>query len=68
MDQLPPAQLDILAKENRGPGSVGLVVTFTVLAFICVGLRLFSQFYLVRNVGLEDYFITISMVWLVFPS
>jgi len=62
MADMSPEQLAAMQKENLGPGSVALIVTFTVLAVVCVGLRLFSRLRLVKNIGLEDYFIALSMV------
>lgn len=62
MDEIPPAQLAILAKEDQGPKVIGLVVAFTAFAFICVILRFFTSIKLRRSLGLEDYFIGISMV------
>jgi len=62
MDQIPPEQLAILAKESQGPKIVGVVVAFTTFAAICVALRFFSRIRLTRSVGWEDYCIAVSMV------
>jgi hypothetical protein len=63
-DQIPPEQLAILAREDQGPRVIGLVVTFTVLAFICVLLRFFARIKFTRLLGWEDFFIALSMVLL----
>lgn len=62
MDQLSPEQVSKLRHEDRGPLSIRVVVVFTVIAFICVSLRFFTRLKFVRNVGLEDYLIAVSMV------
>ncbi|KAH7389284.1 hypothetical protein DE146DRAFT_724657 [Phaeosphaeria sp. MPI-PUGE-AT-0046c] len=62
IDKIPPEVLAILAKEDQGPKVVGLVVAFTVLAFICVLLRFFARIKF-TIVGLEDYFIALSMLF-----
>jgi hypothetical protein len=61
-DQIPPAQLAALAKEDQGPKVLGIVISFTVLALICVALRFFARIKFTRLVGWEDYFIALSMV------
>jgi hypothetical protein len=60
--QVPPEVIAALAKENKSPLIVGLVSGSTALAFVCVLLRFFSRVKLVGIVGLEDYFIALSMV------
>jgi hypothetical protein len=60
--EVPPEVIAALAKENRSPVIIGLVAGFTGLAFVCVLLRFFSRAKLVGIVGLEDYFIAVSMV------
>lgn len=62
IDEIPPQVLAVLAKEDQGPKVVGIVVAFTVLAFISVSLRFFTRIKF-TIVGWEDYFIAISMVW-----
>jgi hypothetical protein len=66
--QLPPEQLAALAKENQSPKVIALVATFTALAFVCVCLRFLSRIKFVGLVGMEDYFIIISMVFSVATS
>jgi uncharacterized membrane protein len=62
MDPLTPEQLAALAKEDRGPLTKSIVVAFTCIAVICVGLRLFTRLrYLGRALGWEDYTIVVSM-------
>jgi hypothetical protein len=60
--QVPPEAIAALAKENRSPIIIGIVAAFTGLGFVCVLLRFFSRIKLVGIVGLEDYFIAISVV------
>ncbi|KAF1828047.1 hypothetical protein BDW02DRAFT_303026 [Decorospora gaudefroyi] len=63
MAQLSPEQLAALGKEDKGPLTKSIVITFTTIAFICVCLRLFTRLKLVAgNLGREDYTIVISMV------
>jgi hypothetical protein len=62
MDQIPPEQLAILAKENQGPKIIGIVVAFTALALICVALRICTRIKFMKSVGWEDYCIAVSMV------
>jgi hypothetical protein len=59
---VPPEVIAALAKDNKSPLIIGLVAGFTGLAFVCVLLRFFSRVKLVGIVGLEDYFIAVSMV------
>jgi hypothetical protein len=61
-DQIPPEQLAILLRENQGPKVIGIVITFTVLALLCVFLRFFARIKFTQLVGWEDYFIALSMV------
>jgi hypothetical protein len=60
--QVPPEVIGALAKENRSPVIIGVCIGATVLGFVCVLLRFFSRIKLVGIVGLEDYFIALSMV------
>jgi len=62
MDPLTPEQSAALAKDDRGPLTKSIVVAFTCIAVICVGLRLFTRLrYLGRSLGWEDYTIVVSM-------
>jgi hypothetical protein len=60
--QIPPEVIAQLAKDNKSPQIIALVAAFTALGFVCVVLRFFARIKLVGIVGLEDYFIAISMV------
>jgi hypothetical protein len=60
--QIPPEVIAALAKDNKSPQIIALVAAFTALGFVCVALRFFARIKLVGIVGLEDYFIAISMV------
>ncbi|KAF2016638.1 hypothetical protein BU24DRAFT_492692 [Aaosphaeria arxii CBS 175.79] len=61
MDQFTPEQISQLKEENLGPMSIAIVVSFTILSSICVALRFFTRIKLVRELGLEDWFILVSM-------
>lgn len=66
MDQsppvIPPEQLALLAAEDHGPKTIGIVVSFTVLAFLCVILRFYTRTRLTHLVGWEDHLIALAMV------
>lgn len=62
MSQVPPEVIAELAKDNQSPLIIGVVSAFTALAFVCVLLRFYARIKLVGIVGLEDYFIVLSMV------
>jgi hypothetical protein len=59
---IPPEVIAALAKDNRSPLIIGICASATALGFIFVLLRFFSRIKLVGLVGLEDYFIAVSMV------
>lgn len=50
------------ALQDRGPAIMGGMVSLTALATIFVAARLFVRVRLLRNVGLDDYLITASLV------
>jgi len=60
--QIPPEQLAKLASENKSPKVIALVSAFTAIGFVSVVLRFFTRAKFVGFLGLEDYFIAISMV------
>jgi hypothetical protein len=60
--QVSPEVIAAMAKDNQSPLIIGIVASFTAVAFVCVLLRFFSRIKLVGIVGMEDYFIVISMV------
>ncbi|KAH8722918.1 hypothetical protein GQ44DRAFT_774445 [Phaeosphaeriaceae sp. PMI808] len=66
--QLPPEVVAALAKENRSPQVIGIVSAFTGLAFVCLLLRFYARIKLVGIVGMEDYFIVISMTFSILTS
>jgi hypothetical protein len=61
MDLLSPGQREELARGDQGPLTKWIVITFTVIAFVSVCLRLSTRFSY-RNVGNEDYTIVVSAV------
>ncbi|KAF1841118.1 uncharacterized protein K460DRAFT_347785 [Cucurbitaria berberidis CBS 394.84] len=61
MGELTPEQIARLREQNLGPQQFAIVVVFTLLALITVCLRVYTRMRLVHLVGLEDYFIVLSM-------
>lgn len=61
MDNIPPEQLAILAKEDQGPLMKSIVIAFTIIALVSVLLRLGTRFKY-QAVGWEDHTIVVSMV------
>jgi hypothetical protein len=61
MDQLSPDQRAELAGDDQGPVTKSIVISFTVISFISVCVRLSTRFSY-QNVGSEDYTIAISTV------
>jgi hypothetical protein len=62
LNSIPPSVLAILAAEDQSAKTIGLVATFTSLAFITVCLRFYARIRFAIHVGWEDWFIAISMV------
>jgi hypothetical protein len=61
MDRLSPDQRAELARDDQGPVTKSIVISFTVISFISVCVRLSTRFSY-QNVGSEDYTIAISTV------
>ncbi len=61
MDQLSPEQVAALRAEDQGPLCERIVITFTILAFVSVCLRLFTRFRY-HKIGFEDHTIIIAVV------
>jgi hypothetical protein len=68
LPKVPPEVIAAMAKENRSPQVIGIAAAFTALGFVCVLLRFFARIKLVGIVGMEDYFIAISMTFSIFTS
>jgi len=49
--------------ENKGPGTLVLVIVFPVLALLIVGLRLHTRFRIVKITSHEDYAIALAMLF-----
>ncbi|KAK2024393.1 hypothetical protein LX32DRAFT_500571, partial [Colletotrichum zoysiae] len=47
--------------ENRKGTIVGLIATFLVLAWICVGLRVYTRVFVVRTPGWDDFVVVIAL-------
>jgi hypothetical protein len=57
-----PALATARAAETRGPQAAAIVISFTVIAFLAVGLRFITRFLITKRPGLEDAFIGIAVV------
>jgi hypothetical protein len=54
MDQLTADQLAALAQDDKGPLTKSIVIAFTVLSYVAVGLRLFARLrYIGQQLGWE---------------
>jgi len=42
-------------EERRQNVMVGISITMTMIALACVGLRVYTRAFIVRNMGLEDW-------------
>jgi hypothetical protein len=62
VNSIPPSVLAILAAEDQSAKTIGLVATFTSLAFVVVCLRFYARVRFAIQVGWEDWFIAVSMV------
>jgi len=47
--------------ENAAPRIIGATMTVTMLAFITYSARMYARIFMVRNVGLDDYFMSLAM-------
>ena len=65
--QVPPERIAKLARENQSPKVIALVSAFTAIGFVSVVLRFFTRVKFVGFLGLEDYFIALSMVGILIP-
>ncbi|KAL6708296.1 hypothetical protein ACN47E_003220 [Coniothyrium glycines] len=64
MDSMTSEQLAILAEEDQGPLTKSLIITFTIISFVCVCLRIFTRIkYMGRAIGWEDHTIVVSMLF-----
>lgn len=61
MTEPSPEQLAIWATEDQGPLTKNIVIAFTVIAFVCVSLRVFTRLRY-QVAGWEDYTIITAMV------
>ena len=59
---LSPAEIELLRSETKRPAALGIILSFTIIAFIFVSLRLTTRFMVIKNQGFEDYFIAVAMV------
>ena len=56
------AEIEQLRSESKRPAALGIILSFTIIASIFVSLRLTTRFVVIKNQGLEDYFIAVAMV------
>jgi hypothetical protein len=61
--RLSPEQLAILAREDQGPLTKKIIITFTVISLVSVCLRLFTRIKY-QAMGWEDHSIIVAMVCL----
>ena len=64
---LSPAEIELLRGETKRPVALGIILSFTIIAFIFVSLRLSTRFIVIKNQGFEDYFIAVAMVRYALP-
>ncbi|KAF2853227.1 hypothetical protein T440DRAFT_487680 [Plenodomus tracheiphilus IPT5] len=50
------------SENARGRQAIDVSAAFTGIAFLVVGMRLYTRFFLVRCPGLEDYFIFLALL------
>lgn len=58
MDVAPPIGGD----QNRGPVLLTVIWIITALALMIVGLKIYTKFKIVRDAGIDDFLIFLSMV------
>ena len=57
------------ALDNRGPALIGIVAMFTGMAAVAVGSRLCVRLWILKNPGLDDAAISLSLVcWSISPT
>ena len=56
------AEIAALASEDRGTQLLAIIWVFTALAVITVSLKLFTRFHVLHALGLDDFFIFLSLV------
>jgi hypothetical protein len=61
MNQIPPEQLSVLAREDQSQLTKNIVIAFTAVALVSVCLRIFTRLRY-NAVGWEDYTIVLAMV------
>ncbi|KAF1845270.1 uncharacterized protein K460DRAFT_376726 [Cucurbitaria berberidis CBS 394.84] len=57
-----------MSSNLRGQRAVNISTTFTIIAVVTVALRLYTRFFLVRFVGVEDYGIILAMSMLIWTE
>lgn len=50
------------SENPRGQQAFDVSIAFTVIAFICVALRLYTRWFIVRSPGIEDHLVIIATV------
>ncbi|KAI5840097.1 hypothetical protein DFP73DRAFT_197025 [Morchella snyderi] len=48
--------------ETKAPMIIGVFIGFTVLAVMVVGLRFWTRLYIIRNIGMDDWFILAATI------
>ncbi|KAJ5570470.1 Major facilitator superfamily domain general substrate transporter [Penicillium hispanicum] len=62
LDAVRPGGAHLVTMEGRRPATLGVSVTFFVIASIFVVLRFISRVFVVRKVGLHDYLMLVAWV------
>lgn len=58
----------LVKMESRRPVTLGVSITFFVIASVFVALRFVSRVFVVRRVGLHDYLMLLAWVRGLFPA
>lgn len=67
----PPGQspvAKVIDHPDYFPATYGSLITFSILAFVAVAIRIYTRIFIVRNLGPEDWMIGASMVRVKFHS
>jgi hypothetical protein len=63
MEEIPPH----IASETKGPRILGIFWAFYTVSILMVSARLYIRARWLKNIGLDDYIIAASMVWVSSP-
>ena len=57
------SSLPTYLEANKGPEIIAIIRVFPCLAFLVVGLRLYTQFAVIKIPSYEDLTIVLALVW-----